>query len=171
LCVPEAGVLSQDQFAFDAFRAEYCDLGTSACGSALQEHRSNFEKPEMTDEDGMKLGELESIVGEEDGYTVHRRRAAAARVDITDDLPAPDGELQGGQKVRVLLAQRCSDIRSPAARRTYEPFDLDSIHWLQGFMNQYDASVIVIRLSPLPEQRCTHIADTTTRPSSPTRFL
>ena len=61
----------------------------------------------MTDEDGMRLGELEGIVGEEDGYTAESDAAVLLDgLDIPDDLHERKmSELQGGQKVRVLLAQ------------------------------------------------------------------
>ena len=61
----------------------------------------------MTDADGMRLGELEGIVGEEDGYTAESDAAILLQgLDIPDALHERKmGELQGGQKVRVLLAQ------------------------------------------------------------------
>ena len=64
------GVLSQDQFAFDAFTAiDTVIMGNKRLWAAMQERDAIYAQPEMTDEDGMKLGELEGIVGEEDGYT------------------------------------------------------------------------------------------------------
>ena len=64
------GVLRQDQFAFDAFRViDTVIMGNKRLWAALEEREHIYAKPEMTDEDGMRLGELEGIVGEEDGYT------------------------------------------------------------------------------------------------------
>src|SRR5512140_275682 len=66
------GVLSQDQFAFDAFRViDTVIMGNAPLWKALQERDALYEKPhdQLTDADGMRLGELEGIVGEEDGYT------------------------------------------------------------------------------------------------------
>ena len=64
------GVLRQDQFAFDAFRViDTVIMGNKGLWSALEERDKIYEKSELTDEDGMRLGELEGIVGEEDGYT------------------------------------------------------------------------------------------------------
>ena len=64
------GVLSQDQFAFDAFRViDTVIMGNKRLWAALEERDTIYEKPEITDEDGMRLGELEGIVGEEDGYS------------------------------------------------------------------------------------------------------
>src|SRR4030095_1620983 len=64
------GVLSQDQFAFDTYRViDAVIMGNKRLWAALEERDRIYEKPEMSDEDGMRLGELEGIVGEEDGYT------------------------------------------------------------------------------------------------------
>ena len=71
------GVLSQDQFAFDAFKViDTVIMGNRRLWEALQERDAIYEKPEMTDEDGMKLGELEGIVCEEDGYTAESEAAS-----------------------------------------------------------------------------------------------
>src|ERR1700732_2074728 len=64
------GVLRQDQFAFDEFRVlDTVIMGNGRLWSALQERDRLYDKQELTDADGMRLGELEGIVGEEDGYS------------------------------------------------------------------------------------------------------
>src|SRR5262252_9518037 len=66
------GVLSQDQFAFDAYRVmDTVIMGNARLWQAMQEREVLYEKDPsaLTDEDGMRLGELEGIVGEEDGYS------------------------------------------------------------------------------------------------------
>src|SRR5580700_1095052 len=66
------GILRQDQFAFDQFRAiDAVIMGNAPLWKALEERDALYAKPhdELTDEDGMRLGELEGIVGEEGGYT------------------------------------------------------------------------------------------------------
>src|ERR1035438_3561029 len=104
------GVLRQDQFAFDQFRViDTVIMGNAPLWKALAERDILYAKPhdQLTDEDGMRLGELEGVVGEEGGYTAESDAAV-----LLDGLGVEDslhtrlmGELQGGQKVRVLLAQ------------------------------------------------------------------
>ncbi|HEY1659418.1 MAG TPA: ATP-binding cassette domain-containing protein [Candidatus Sulfotelmatobacter sp.] len=158
------GVLSQDQFAFDAYTvADTVIMGNKRLWAAMQERDSIYAKHDMTDEDGMKLGELEGIVGEEDGYTAESDAAILLQgLDIPDELHNRKmSELQGGQKVRVLLAQ--SLFGHPQALLLDEPtnnLDLDSIHWLQNFLTAYDGIVIVISHDRhFLNSICTHIAD------------
>ena len=59
------GILRQDQYAFDKFRViDAVIMGNARLWSALQERDTLYAKSDMTDEDGMRLGELEGIVGE-----------------------------------------------------------------------------------------------------------
>src|SRR4026209_1228599 len=63
------GGLRQDPFAFDHFRViDTLIMGNGRLSTALEERELLYAKAEMTDEDGMRLGELEAIVGDEDGY-------------------------------------------------------------------------------------------------------
>ena len=64
------GVLRQDQFAFDSFRViDTVIMGNTRLWAALEEREFLYAKASMTDAEGMRLGELEGIVGEEDGYS------------------------------------------------------------------------------------------------------
>jgi ATPase subunit of ABC transporter with duplicated ATPase domains len=142
------GVLRQDQYAFDAYRIiDTVIMGNKGLWKAMEERDAIYEKAELTDEDGMRLGELEGIVGEEDGYTAESDAAILLQgLDIPDELHERKmSELQGGQKVRVLLAQAL--FGKPEALMLDEPtnyLDLESIHWLQDFLNDYDGTLIAI---------------------------
>ena len=133
----------------------------SAARSATRSTPSRTTR--LTDEDGMRLGELEGIVGEEGGYT-----AEADAAVLLDGLGVEASlherkmsELQGGQKVRVLLAQAL--FGNPPALLLDEPtnhLDLDSVHWLQDYLCDYEGVLIVISHDRhFLNSVCTHIAD------------
>ncbi len=158
------GVLRQDQFAFDRYRvADTVIMGNHRLWSALEERERLYAKTDITDEDGIRLGELEGIVGEEDGYTAESDAAILLQgLDIPDHLHERTmGELQGGQKVRVLLAQAL--FGHPQALLLDEPtnhLDIDSIHWLEDLLVRYDGTLIVISHGRhFLNAVCTHIAD------------
>jgi len=158
------GVLRQDQFAFDQFSVlDTVIMGNRRLWSALEERERLYTTHEMTDADGMRLGELEGIVGEEDGYEAESAAAILLQgLDIPDALHRRTmAELQGGQKVRVLLAQAL--FGRPDALLLDEPtnhLDLDSIHWLREFLLRYEGTLIVISHDRhFLNAICTHVAD------------
>src|SRR3984893_11452636 len=144
----KVSVLRQDQYAFESMRViDTVIMGNKGLWAALEEREKIYEKAEMTDADGMRLGELEGIVGDEDGYTAESDAAILLQgLDISDELHERKmGELQGGQKVRVLLAQAL--FGKPQALLLDEPtnhLDLDSIHWLQDFLEHFEGPLITI---------------------------
>ena len=160
------GVLRQDQFAFDEFRViDTVIMGNAPLWTALQQREELYAKDysELTDEDGMRLGELEGIVGDEGGYTAESDAAT-----LLDGLDIPEslherkmGELQGGQKVRVLLAQAL--FGNPGVLLLDEPtnhLDLESVHWLQDYLLKYEGCLIVISHDRhFLNEVCTHVAD------------
>ena len=161
---PKMGVLRQDQYAFDAFRVvDTVIMGNHRLWSALEERERLYAKSEMTDAEGMRLGELEGIVGDEDGYEAESNAAILLQgLDIPDALhDRTMAELQGGQKMRVLLAQAI--FGRPEALLLDEPtnhLDLDSIHWLREFLVRYEGTLIVISHDRhFLNAVCTHIAD------------
>src|SRR6185503_14143954 len=153
-----------DQYAFDRFRViDTVIMGNRRLWEALEEREFLYAKAEMTEEDGMRLGELEGIVGDEDGYEAESQAAILLQgLDIPDALhQRAMSELQGGQKVRVLLAQAL--FGRPEALLLDEPtnhLDLDSIHWLREFLERYEGTLIVISHDRhFVNAVCTHTAD------------
>jgi len=160
------GILRQDQFAFDKFRVlDTVIMGNTTLWKALQEREALYAKPhdELTDADGMRLGELEGIVGEENGYTAEADAGVLLDgLGIEADLHERKmGQLQGGQKVRVLLAQAL--FGNPSALLLDEPtnnLDLDSVHWLKEYLLEYHGVLIVISHDRhFLNSVCTHTAD------------
>jgi ATPase subunit of ABC transporter with duplicated ATPase domains len=160
------GVLRQDQFAFDRFRViDTVIMGNAVLWKALEERDALYAKPhdDLTNEDGMRLGELEGIVGEEGGYTAEAD-AGVLLDGLGIDAALHErqmGELQGGQKVRVLLAQAL--FGNPSALLLDEPtnnLDLDSVHWLKEYLCEYHGVLIVISHDRhFLNSVCTHTAD------------
>src|SRR5208282_4476962 len=160
------GVLRQDQFAFDEFRViDTVIMGNALLWKALVEREALHAKPyeSLTDKDGIRLADLEGIVGEEGGYS-----AEADAAILLDGLGLEEElyerkmrELQGGQKVRVLLAQAL--FGNPPALLLDEPtnhLDLDSVHWLQDYLCDYEGVLIVISHDRhFLNSVCTHTAD------------
>jgi ATPase subunit of ABC transporter with duplicated ATPase domains len=160
------GILRQDQFAFDTFRViDTVIMGNWKLWTALEEREALYAKDysELTDQEGMRLGELEGVVGDEGGYTAESDAAV-----LLDGLDIPEGlhlrrmsELQGGQKVRVLLAQAL--FGNPDALLLDEPtnhLDLESVHWLQDYLRRYEGCLIVISHDRhFLNEVCTHVAD------------
>ncbi len=161
----KVGVLRQDQFAFDAFRViDTVIMGNAPLWEALQEREKFYaNSAEWTDEDGIRVGELEGIVGEEGGYTAEPDAATLLQgLDIGEELHERTmSELQSGQKFRVLLAQAL--FGDPSALLLDEPtnnLDLDSVHWLQNYLLAYPGCLIVISHDRhFLNEVCTHTAD------------
>jgi len=160
------GVLRQDQFAFDKFRAiDTVIMGNATLWKALEEREVLYSKPhdDLTHDDGMRLGELEGIVGEEGGYTAEADAGVLLDgLGIEAELHERKmSELQGGQKVRVLLAQAL--FGNPSALLLDEPtnnLDLDSVHWLKEYLSEYHGVLIVISHDRhFLNSVCTHTAD------------
>jgi ATPase subunit of ABC transporter with duplicated ATPase domains len=158
------GVISQNQFAFDAERViDTVIMGNRRLWEALQEREELYSKSDLSEEEGIRLGELEGVVGEEDGYAADSDAAILLQgLGIEEPLHERRmSELQGGQKVRVLLAQAL--FGNPDALLLDEPtnhLDLDSVHWLEEFLNAFKGTLIVISHDRhFLNSVCTHAAD------------
>jgi ATPase subunit of ABC transporter with duplicated ATPase domains len=157
-------VLRQDQFAFEDARCMDVVLqGHRPLWAALQEKESLLAKPSLTDDDGVRLGELEGVIAEENGYAAE---SEAGELLLGLGLPVklhqkPMRELPGGLKLRVLLAQAL--FGKPDALLLDEPtnnLDLDSIRWLEKFLCGYEGVLLTISHDRhFLNEICTHIAD------------
>ncbi len=158
------GVLRQDQYQFDALRViDTVIMGNAPLWAAMEEREVLYNKADLTDDDGIRLGELEGVVGDENGYEAESDAAILLQgLDIPDEVHNRTmGELQGGQKVRVLLAQAL--FGAPEALLLDEPtnyLDLESVHWLQDFLLSYRGTLITISHDRhFLNAVCTHTAD------------
>ncbi len=157
-------VLKQDQFAFESWRVlDVVIMGNAKLWEALQEKELLLAKQNLSDDDGVRLGELEGEIAEEDGYTAE---SDAGELLAGLGIPESDhekvmSEIPGGRKLRVLLAQAL--FGSPDALLLDEPtnnLDIDSIRWLERFLQSYRGVLIAISHDRrFLNEICTHIAD------------
>ena len=158
------GILRQDQFKYEAMRVlDVVIMGNKPLWAALTEKNKLLEKADLTEEDGNRLGDLETIIAEEDGYVAESDAASLLQglgVD-TEGHEKPLAELQGGYKLRVLLAQAL--FGKPQGLLLDEPtnnLDLDSIRWLELFLHEYEGALVTISHDRhFLNSICTHIAD------------
>lgn len=160
----KTSVLKQDQFAFEDVRVlDVLLMGNKPLWDAMQEKDKLLALPEIGDVEGVRLGELEMVIAEEDGYTAE---SDAGDLLIGLGIPVeehekPMKELAGGLKLRVLLAQAL--FGKPEALLLDEPtnnLDLDSIHWLEKFLESYQGVLVTISHDRhFLNAVCTHIAD------------
>ncbi|HEY6077170.1 MAG TPA: ATP-binding cassette domain-containing protein [Polyangiaceae bacterium] len=157
-------VLKQDQFAFESWRVlDVVIMGNAKLWETMQEKELLLAKPNLTDNDGVRLGELEGEIAEENGYT-----AESDAAELLSGLGIPESdhekvmsEIPGGRKLRVLLAQAL--FGTPDALLLDEPtnnLDIDSIRWLERFLQGYRGVLIAISHDRrFLNEICTHIAD------------
>ena len=157
-------VLRQDHFAFD----EHTVLDTVIMGhprlrALMAEREAIYAKPEMSEEDGNRVGELESEFGELNGYEAESEAMVLlAGLGIpTEYGPRQMKTLERGDKVRVLIAQAL--FNNPDILLLDEPtnnLDLRSITWLEEFLSRFTNTVIIVSHDRhFLNQVCTHVAD------------
>jgi ATPase subunit of ABC transporter with duplicated ATPase domains len=158
------GVLKQDQFAYDNERIiDTVIMGNETLWSAFKERDALCEVPNLTTEQMNRLGDLESIIADEDGYSAEIAAAAILRgIGIEDEQHENlMSTLATDYKFRVLLAQAL--FGDPQALLLDEPtnhLDLESIHWLEDFLYGFEGTLIVISHDRhFLNSVCTHIAD------------
>lgn len=157
-------VLRQDQFAFDDVKVlDTVIMGHQRLYELLAEREALYAKADFTEEDGIRSGELEAEVDELDGYEAESDAAVLlSGLGITEELSHKKmRELEGGEKVRVLLAQAL--FGNPDVLLLDEPtnnLDIDSIVWLENFLERFKNTVIIVSHDRhFLNQVCTHVAD------------
>jgi ATPase subunit of ABC transporter with duplicated ATPase domains len=157
-------MLRQDHFAFDEETVfNTVMMGHARLYQVLAEREAIYAKGEFTEADGIRSGELEAEFAEMNGYEAESEAAV-----LLNGLGIPEAlrhkqvkELDGGEKVRVLLAQAL--FGNPDILLLDEPtnhLDLKSIAWLEEFLAQFQNTVIVVSHDRhFLNQVCTHVAD------------
>jgi len=157
-------VLKQNHFEFEENKAlEVVIMGHKRLYEIMKEKDAIYAKGEFTEEDGMRAAELEGEFAELNGWEAEPEAASLLQglgigSDLHEKLMA---ELDGSQKVRVLLAQAL--FGSPDILLLDEPtnhLDIESIRWLENFLLNYQNTVIVVSHDRhFLNTVCTHIAD------------
>ncbi|MBI5482983.1 MAG: ATP-binding cassette domain-containing protein [Deltaproteobacteria bacterium] len=157
-------VLRQDQFAFDEETVfNTVIMGHKKLYDVMVERDAIYAKPEFSEADGVRSAELEGEFAEMNGYEAESEAAVLLNgLGIPEELRSKKmKELEGGDKVRVLLAQAL--FGSPDVLLLDEPtnnLDLKSISWLEDFLFRFPNTVIVVSHDRhFLNQVCTHTAD------------
>lgn len=157
-------VLKQDHYEFDDYTVlETVVMGNDVLYKVMQEKDALYAKEDFTEEDGIKAGELEATFAEMDGWNAESDAATLlSNLGIKEDLHTKKmKDLDGNQKVRVLLAQAL--FGNPDILLLDEPtndLDLETITWLENFLADYDKIVLVVSHDRhFLDVVCTHVAD------------
>jgi len=158
------GKLRQDQFAFEDYTVvDTVIMGHAELWEVKKERDRIYSLPEMSEEDGMKVAELEVAFAEMDGYTAESR---AGELLLGLDIPIEQhyGLMSGvapGWKLRVLLAQAL--FSDPDILLLDEPtnnLDINTIRWLEKVLNARNSTMIIISHDRhFLNSVCTHMAD------------
>ena len=158
------GILSQDQFAFEEFSVvDTVIMGDRELWEVKQERDAIYSKAEMSEEDGMRVADLETQFAEMDGYTAEARAG-----DILNSAGIDESyhfglmkEVAPGKKVRVLLAQAL--FAEPDILLLDEPtnnLDIYTIRWLAEELNKRKSTMLIISHDRhFLNSVCTHMAD------------
>ncbi|GJM11831.1 MAG: ABC-F family ATPase [Pseudohongiella sp.] len=158
------GTLSQDQFAFEEFNViDTVIMGHAELWEVKQERDRIYSLPEMSEEEGMKVAELEIQFAEMDGYTAESR-AGELLMGAGIALELHTGsmkEVAPGWKLRVLLAQAL--FSEPDILLLDEPtnnLDINAIRWLEEVLNERKCTMVIISHDRhFLNSVCTHMAD------------
>lgn len=157
-------VLSQDHFKYDNFTVlDTVLMGHTTMWQVMQERNALYSKPDFTDEDGIKVAELEDKFSQMGGYTAENDAATLLNgLGIKEKLHGKlMGELSGKEKVRVMLAQAL--FGEPDNLLLDEPtndLDLDTVEWLEEYLGNFEHTVLVVSHDRhFLDQVCTHTVD------------
>jgi len=157
-------VLKQDHYAFDDFSVlETVMMGNKPLYDIMKEKDAIYAKEDFTDADGERAGELESLFAEMDGWNAESDAAALlSNLGIKEEQHYKlVSELDGSEKVRVLLAQAL--FGNPDILILDEPtndLDIHTIAWLENFLADYEAIVLVVSHDRhFLDHVCTHVVD------------
>jgi ATPase subunit of ABC transporter with duplicated ATPase domains len=158
------GNLRQDQFAFEEFSViDTVIMGHKELWSVKQERDRIYALPEMSEEEGMQVAELEVEFAEMDGYSAEAR-AGELLLGLGIPLEQHYGLMSAvapGWKLRVLLAQAL--FANPDIMLLDEPtnnLDINTIRWLENVLNDRDCTMIIISHDRhFLNSVCTHMAD------------
>ncbi len=158
------GKLRQDQFAFEQYSVlDTVIMGHTELWDVKQARDRIYALPEMSEEDGYKVADLEVLYGEMDGYSAESR---AGELLLGVGIPleqhyGPMSDVAPGWKLRVLLAQAL--FSNPDILLLDEPtnnLDIDTIRWLEQVLNERDSTMIIISHDRhFLNMVCTHMAD------------
>lgn len=157
-------VLKQNHFEFDEQQVlETVIMGHTRLYEIMKEKDALYAKPDFSEEDGMKAAELEGEFQDLDGWQAESD-ASELLLGLGISKEAQEmkmKELDGNEKVRVLLAQAL--FGNPQILLLDEPtnhLDMESIRWLDNFLSRFEGTVIVVSHDRhFLNQVCTHIAD------------
>ncbi len=157
-------VLSQDHFQYDDQTVLNTVLmGHTTMWEVMKEREALYSKAEFTDEDGIKVAELEDKFAEMGGYTAESDAAALlSGLGIKESKHSQlMGELSGKEKVRVMLAKAL--FGNPDNLLLDEPtndLDLDTVQWLEGYLSDFEHTVLVVSHDRhFLDSVCTHTVD------------
>ncbi|MFC1570600.1 ABC-F family ATP-binding cassette domain-containing protein [Candidatus Omnitrophota bacterium] len=157
-------VLQQDQFAFDEYTVrDTVIMGHKRLYDIMTEKDIIYGKSDFSEKDGMLVSELEGEFAELDGWNAESDAAKLlSNMDIGSELLDVEmKQLEGWQKVRVLLAQAL--FGDPDILLLDEPtnhLDVETCVWLEGFLSNFQNTAIVVSHDRhFLDKVCTHIAD------------